>query len=189
MIRFFNRGKNEIFDFLNEHKEAVIKPLFNKGGEGVFHLSGKDKGIDSVISSSTQNETRVALVQKYLPEVKAGDKRIILLDGMPIGALARIPKVGEFRANMNQGASIKPADLSKRDLEICEALKPYLQKDGLYFTGIDVIDDYLIEVNVTSPTCLQEIERFTGRQLAKEIVVWAMERAVSGVGLVARSNS
>ena len=76
---------------------------------------------------------------------------------------------------MNQGANIKPAVLSKRDLEICEELKPYLQKDGLYFTGIDVIGDYLIEVNVTSPTCLQEIERFTGRQLAKEIVLWAIE--------------
>ena len=176
----------EIKDFLSDNKESVLKSLFYMGGREVFYLNKSSKESSSIIESAVQKEGMV-LIQKYLPEVKAGDKRIILLDGMPIGALARIPKVGEFRANMNQGASIKPADLSKRDLEICEALKPYLQKDGLYFTGIDVIGDYLIEVNVTSPTCLQEIERFTGRQLAKEIVVWAMERAVSGVGIVARS--
>ena len=171
--------KNEIFNFLNEHKEAVIKPLFNKGGEGVFHLSGKDKGIDSVISSSTQNETRVALVQKYLPEVTSGDKRIVLLNGEPLGAIYRIPKEGEFRANVRRGASVKECKLSKRDLEICRTLKPHLIKDGIYFASIDVIGDYLIEVNVTCPASLQEVERCTGRNAAKEIVSWAVERTVS----------
>ena len=165
----------EMKDFLSDNKEAVLKSLFFMGGREVFYLNKDSKDSSSIIESAIQKEG-IVLIQKYLPEVKAGDKRIILLDGTPIGALTRIPKAGEFRANMNQGASIKSTTLSQRDLEICEVLKPYLQKDGLYFTGIDVIGDYLIEVNVTSPTCLQEIERFTGRQLAKEIVLWAIEK-------------
>ncbi|MBI3590414.1 MAG: glutathione synthase [Candidatus Melainabacteria bacterium] len=169
--------KNEILDFLNEHKEAVIKPLYDKGGGGVFYLSKNMNNVQSIIEISTQDGTKVAMVQKYIPEVIKGDKRIILLNGNPIGAILRIPKVGEFRANMNRGASVEHCELNKRDLEICETIKPHLQKDGLYFTGIDVIGNYLTEINVTSPTGLQEIERFTGRSLAKEIIDWAIETA------------
>ena len=169
-------NKNEIVDFLNEYGEAVIKPLFNKGGEGVFYLNKNDlNGANLLIDSSISNG-KFSLAQMFIKEVKLGDKRIILLNGHPIGALLRIPKPGEFRANMNQGASIAKCELRKRDLEICEELKPYLIKDGLYFAGIDVIDKYLTEVNVTSPTCLQEIERFTHRKLAREIVEWAIEK-------------
>ena len=166
--------KNEILDFLDEYKEAVIKPLFNRGGEGVFYLNKKDKSIDLVIEQSTQGETKAALVQKYLSEVKDGDKRIILLNGSPLGAMYRVPKAGEFRANVRRGATVKACELSKRDLEICETLKPALIKDGLYFTSIDVIGNYLIEVNVTCPASLQEVERCTGRAAAKEIVEWAI---------------
>ena len=171
--------KNEILNFLDKHKEAVIKSIFNKGGEGVFYLNKDDKSVDSVIESSIQGGKKVALIQKYLPEVKAGDKRIVLLNGEPLGAIYRIPKEGEFRANVRRGASIKACQLSKRDLEICETLKPSLQKDGIYFTSIDVIGDYLIEVNVTCPASVQEVERCTGRAVAKEIISWAVE-AVAG---------
>ena len=101
-------------------------------------------------------------------------KRIILLNGNPLGAIYRVPKAGEFRANVRRGATVKACELSKRDLEICETLKPALIKDGLYFTAIDVIGDYLIEVNVTCPASLQEVERCTGRAAAKEIVEWAI---------------
>ncbi len=177
-------SKNEILEFLDKHKEAVIKPLFDKGGEGIFYLNKSIQNTNAIIETSTQEETRLALVQKYIPEVTVGDKRIILLNGEPMGAILRIPKVGELRANMNRGASVKPCEISKRDLEICEALKPFLQKDGLYFTGIDVIGNYLTEVNVTSPTGIQEIEKLTGKSLAPEIIKWAVEKAINNSSLL-----
>lgn len=170
--------KTEILEFLSQYNEAVIKPLFNRGGEGVFYLNKNDKSVALIIEQSTQGETKAALVQKYLPEVKAGDKRIVLLNGSPLGAIYRVPKPGEFRANVRRGATVKACELSKRDLEICETLKPALKQDGLYFTSIDVIGDYLIEVNVTCPASLQEVERCTKRPVAKEIVDWAIETIV-----------
>ena len=171
-------SKTEILEFLTEHKEAVIKPLFTMGGEGVHYLNIENKKSLSVIENSLNANSHV-LVQKYLPEVKNGDKRIMLLNGVPLGGISRIPKEGEFRANMGQGGTAKPYKLSQRDLEICEILKPFLEKDELYFTGIDLIGDYLIEVNVTSPTCLQEVERFDKKQLAKEIIQWAVNYAMT----------
>lgn len=173
--------KIEILEFLNEHKEAVVKPLFDKGGGGVFYLNANLKNVQAIIDLSINDETRVALVQKYIPEVINGDKRIILLNGEPLGAVLRIPKVGEFRANMSRGASVKSCTLTKRDLEICKTLSPHLRKDGIYFAGIDVVGDYLTEVNITSPTGLQEIERFDRKPLAKEIVGWAIETANSAI--------
>lgn len=172
-----SNSKDEIVDFLNRSKEAVIKPLFDKSGSGVFYLNKNVQNANAIIESSVHDGNKFALIQEYIPEVVTGDKRIILLDGEPIGAMMRVPKKGELRANMSRGASVKPAKLSKRDLEICEALKPHLKEDGLFFTGIDVIGKYLTEVNVTSPTGLQEIERFNGKSLAKEIVEWAIERS------------
>lgn len=170
-------NKAEILDFINHHKEAVIKPLFNKGGEGVFYLNSKINN-ESAINQSILNENHPALVQKFIPEIKNGDKRIILLNGNPLGAIYRIPKQGEFRANVRHGASIKPCVMSRRDFEICEILKPYLLKNKIYFASIDVISDYLIEVNVTCPASLQEVERCTGRKVAKEIVEWAIESRI-----------
>lgn len=172
-----SNNKDEIADFLNSSKEAVIKPLFDKSGGGVFYLNKNVQNANAIIEASVHDGNKFALIQEYIPEVVTGDKRIILLDGEPIGAMMRVPKKGELRANMSRGASVKPAKLTKRDLEICEALKPHLKEDGLFFTGIDVIGKYLTEVNVTSPTGLQEIERFNGRSLAEEIVEWAIERS------------
>lgn len=167
--------KEDILRFLKEFSEAVIKPLYDKGGSGIFYLNKNLENAQAIIEISTKNETSVVLVQKYLPEVAGGDKRIVLLNGEPLGAVLRVPKPGEFRANMSRGAVVKAYKLTKRDLEICEVLKPHLQKDGLYFTGIDVIGDYLTEVNVTSPTGLQEIERLDGRPVAEEIIRWAVK--------------
>lgn len=168
--------KSEIINFLNEQSEAVIKPLFNRGGEGVFYLNKNDSKVSLIIDQSTQNETKAALIQKFLPEVKDGDKRIILLNGDPLGAIYRIPKQGEFRANVRRGATVKACELSKRDLEICKTLKPALQKEGIYFASIDVIGDYLIEINVTCPASVQEVERSIKRPIAKEIVNWAIAK-------------
>lgn len=167
--------KNEIIDFVNEYKEAVVKPLFDKGGGGIFYIDKESKSTYTIIEAVTKDETHTVLVQKYIPDVVNGDKRIILLNGNPIGAILRVPKAGEFRANMNKGASVKACNLSKRDLEICEAIKPFLQRDGLYFTGIDVIGNYLTEINVTSPTGLQEIQKLNGTSPADEIIQWAMD--------------
>lgn len=172
-----SNNKDEIVDFLNSSKEAVIKPLFDKSGGGVFYLNKNVQNANAIIEASVHDGNKFALIQEYIPDVVIGDKRIILLDGEPIGAMMRVPKKGELRANMSRGASVKSTKLTKRDLEICEAIKPSLQKDGLFFTGIDVIGKYLTEVNVTSPTGLQEIERFNNRPLAQEIVRWAVERS------------
>ena len=170
--------KNEVLEFINEYNDIVIKPIFNKGGEGIFHLNKNTKDLNYVLDEASQNESKVILVQKYIPEVTGGDKRIVLLNGSPLGAIKRIPKAGEFRANVRRGALVKAYELTQRDFEICEALKPYLVKDGIYFSSIDVIGNYLIEVNVTCPASLQEVERCTGKKAAKEIVEWALSNRV-----------
>jgi glutathione synthase len=170
--------KAELLNFLNEYKEVVIKPLFNNSGEGVLYLSKDDRNASHVIEANLQSDAGMLLVQKYIPDVMSGDKRIILLNGVPIGAILRIPKAGEFRTNIHRGASVAAYELSRRDLEICEALKSYLLRDGLYFTAIDVIADSLIEINVTSPAGLQEVEQCTGSPVAKEIIEWAIEKVI-----------
>ena len=170
--------KEELLDFLNQHKEAVIKPLFNKGGEGVFYLNINSINVNSIIEESLTNNHTV-VIQKYLSEVLNGDKRIILLNGEPLGGIIRVPKPGEFRAHISRGASFKPLILSQRDIEICNALKPFLIRDGIYFAAIDLIGDYLIEVNVTCPANLYETEQAVNKPLSKIIVEWAIEKAVS----------
>ena len=168
--------KEELLSFLNKQKEAVIKPLFNKGGEGVFYLNINSINVNSIIEESlTNNHTMV--IQKYLPEVLDGDKRIILFNGEPVGGIIRVPKPGEFRAHISRGASFKPLTLSKRDLEICNALKPFLIRDGIYFAAIDIIGDYLIEVNVTCPANLYETEQSINKPLSKMLIEWAVNEA------------
>ena len=166
-------NKNEIISFLNVHKEIVVKPLFNKGGEGVFYLKLGDVNVNQIVELYTDGMKKI-IVQKYLPEVLTGDKRIILLNGDPVGAIVRIPKEGEFRTHISRGASFKSHALSKRDLEICEAIKPFLIKQRLYFVAIDVIGDYLIEVNFTCPANLYETEQSVGKPLTKMVIEWAI---------------
>lgn len=165
-------NKKELLDFLREHNEVVIKPLFHKGGIGVFYLKSNDRNSISIIEKSLKSNS-VLMIQKYLPYVKHGDKRILLLNGEILGGILRVPQKGEFRAHISRGARYKKLRLSRRDLEICKKLKPYLQRDGLYFVGIDLIGDYLIEINVTCPANLREAGECHGKPLAEKIIKWA----------------
>lgn len=168
-------NKEDADCFFKEHKNIVIKPLFEKGGNGVFHLKDSDK--DGAIQKSLSNGEPLIL-QKYIPEVETGDKRILLFNGEPVAGLLRVPKEGEFLSHISRGAKYQKLELSKRDLEICKALKPYLVKDGLYFTAIDIIGDYLIEINVTCPSNIIEAGECVDRDLAYEFVDWAANKSV-----------
>jgi glutathione synthase len=144
--------------------------LFGNGGAGVFHIRPGDDNLNSLLEMFTQLYREPIIVQRYLPEVRQGDKRIILIDGIAAGAVNRVPAAGESRSNMHVGGRPEKSALTKRETEICEAIGPTLKERGLVFVGIDVIGDYLTEINVTSPTGLQEINRFDGTTL--EVELW-----------------
>ena len=155
--------------FREEHGDIILKPLYGNGGVGVFHVTPEDENLNALLEMFTVLYREPIIVQRYLPEVRAGDKRIILIDGEAAGVINRVPAAGEARANMHVGATPLKAELTARDREICEAIGPALRQRGLIFTGIDVIGDYLTEINVTSPTGLQEIDRFDGVNLEGQI--------------------
>ena len=164
--------KQVIREFVERQGKAVLKPLGGKAGEGILFLQPEDKNVNSLIELSTQKGKEPVMVQTFLPEAKAGDKRIILLAGDPIGALNRIPTGGDFRGNMAVGGRIAAAEITKRDEEICRAIAPTLIKDGLWFVGIDIIGGYLTEINVTSPTGVREIDRLNGVSLGEKVMGW-----------------
>lgn len=167
--------REEILAFRDSWKDIIVKPLFGNGGAGVFHAGPEDENLNALLELFTQLSSEPIIVQKYLPEIRQGDKRIILIDGKPAGAINRIPAKGEARSNLHVGGKAEKATLSKRDQEICAAIGPALQDKGLTFVGIDVIGPYLTEINVTSPTGLQEINRFDGVHLERDL--WdAIER-------------
>ncbi len=141
-------------------------------GEGILFLEPSDRNLNCLIEISTHRGKTPVMVQEFLPAVVQGDKRIILLEGQPIGAVNRIPSAGELRGNMAAGGTVAQVDLTQRDYEICQAIAPALQRDGLYFVGIDVIGGYLTEVNVTSPTGIREIDRLQGVSLGDRIMDW-----------------
>jgi glutathione synthase len=143
---------------LADFQNIVVKPLDGMGGSGVFRLTENDPNIGSIIETITQQETRTVMAQVYLPEIKAGDKRILVIDGEPLPyALARIPKAGELRGNLAAGGTGVAQPLSMRDWEIARNVGKVLKREGLFLAGLDVIGDYLTEINVTSPTCMVEI--------------------------------
>ncbi len=158
-----------IAEFRAEHGHIILKPLYGNGGAGVIHLAPGDDNLSSLLEMFTVLYREPIIVQRYLAEVRAGDKRIILIDGVAAGAINRVPADGEARANMHVGATPLQIELSPRDLEICETIGPELKKRGMIFVGIDVIGDYMTEINVTSPTGIQEISRFDGTNLAGQI--------------------
>jgi glutathione synthase len=160
---------DEIKAFRAEHKDIILKPIYGNGGAGVFHIGPDDENLNSLLDLLAQTVREPLMVQRYIPEIKQGDKRIVLIDGAPGGAVNRIPPAGDARANLHVGGRAQKATLSKRDLEICEALGPVLKQQGLVFVGIDVIGGWLTEINVTSPTGLQEIDRFDGVSLEARI--------------------
>jgi glutathione synthase len=152
--------KQEILAFRAEHKDIIVKPLFGNGGAGVFHIAPGDENLGALLELFTQLYREPIIVQRYLPEVRQGDKRIILIDGEPVGAINRVPAAGEARSNMHVGGRPEQAGLTARDKEICAAIGPALRERGMIFVGIDVIGNYMTEINVTSPTGLQEVNRF-----------------------------
>ena len=155
--------------FYSEHKDIILKPLFGNGGAGVFRVRPDDENLASLLEVFSQRSREPLIAQRYLPQVRQGDKRIILIDGKAAGVINRVPAEGEARSNMHVGGRAVKAVLSKRDREICEIIGPELARLGMIFVGIDVIGDYLTEINVTSPTGLQQINRFDGVSLEAQI--------------------
>jgi glutathione synthase len=156
-----------IREFLNEHGDIVLKPLDGMGGAGVFRVNGADHNISVIIETLTHYGTRTIMAQRYIPEISQGDKRILLIDGKPVPyVLARIPRKGESRGNLVAGGFGVAQPLTSRDHAIAKALGPYLHDQGLMLVGLDVIGDYLTEINVTSPTCMQEIKSLTDFNVA-----------------------
>ncbi len=158
-----------IKDFRAAHGDIIIKPLFGNGGAGVFHVAPGDENLSALLEMFTAMSREPVIAQKYLPEIRQGDKRIILIDGVAAGAINRVPPQGEARANMHVGARAEKTTLSAREREICATSGPSLAERGLIFAGIDVIGGYLTEINVTSPTGIQEIDRFDNVNLAARI--------------------
>jgi len=166
-----SRRMPEFMDFLAKlGGEMIVKPLGGKGGEGVFHLRHDDRNLFSILEQVTGFGTRWAMAQQYVPEVRRGDKRILLLDGEPLGAVLRVPAAGETRANLHVGGTAVRTGLDEHDLRIVERLRPHLLRDGLFFVGIDVIGGRLTEVNVTSPTGIQEIGALEGTRLEGRVI-------------------
>lgn len=164
--------------FMKEQgEEMVIKPLEGCGGSGVFYLNQKDRNTNALLETATDNGKRPVMAQRYIPEVRKGDKRIIVLDGEPLGAVLRVPREDENRGNIHVGGQCVKADLTPRDREICRVLSPSLKKLGLYFVGIDVIGDYLTEVNVTSPTGVQEINSLNKVNLERQVIDFVEKKA------------
>jgi glutathione synthase len=160
---------DEILAFRRAHKDIVVKPLFGAGGSGVFHVKPDDENLGAILEVFTHMYREPIIAQRYIPEIRKGDKRIILVDGKPAGAVSRMPVEGEARANFHAGGAARKAELTARETLICEAIGPALAERGLIFVGIDVIGDYLTEINVTSPTGIQEINRLSGTRIEADI--------------------
>ena len=174
-----SRDLEEIKEFKHKFKDIIIKPLYGNGGAGIFRLKEDDKNLTSLHELFSSFSSEPLIAQAFIPEVKNGDKRIILVDGDPVGAINRVPKAGEIRSNMHVGGKAERAKLSQREKEICSAIGPTLKSRGQIFVGIDVIGDYLTEINVTSPTGIQELERFDKKNIA-EMIWHAVEKKLNG---------
>jgi glutathione synthase len=164
------RDRSEIQAFRKEHGNIIVKPLYGNGGAGVFFIQEGDHNLASLIELFELNYPEPFMIQKYLPDVRKGDKRIIIIDGEPVAGLNRIPAEGEARSNMHVGGRPELSELTAREREICAAIAPALKERDMIFVGIDVIGDYLTEINVTSPTGIREIKRFGGPDIA--VMIW-----------------
>ena len=161
------RETNEIMKFKRQNKNIIIKPLYGNGGEGVFYIKDNDTNFNVILENFLNSSKEQFIVQKYIPEVKQGDKRIILINGEVVGAINRIPAKNETRSNMHVGGKPVKTSLNKNDKLICDAISPHLKSKGLFFVGIDVIGNYLTEINVTSPTGIREINRLNKTKIEK----------------------
>ncbi len=166
-----SRDRAELLAFMDQMGgEMIVKPLDGRGGEGIFFLRQDDKNLSSILEQSTQFGARRIMAQRFLPDVRLGDKRILLLDGEPLGGLLRVPSDGEVRANLHVGGRAEKGGLDEIDLRIIEAVAPWLKRDGLFFVGIDVIGGKLTEINVTSPTGIQEMGRLDGEAYEVRVI-------------------
>jgi glutathione synthase len=166
-----SRDKKLLKAFLEEQDDIIVKPLNGMGGASVFRVRQGDPNANVILETITDNGRQTAMAQRYIPEIVEGDKRILMIDGKPFPhALARIPAAGETRGNLAAGGSGKGVDLSDRDRWICDQVGPALREQGLLFVGIDVIGDYLTEINVTSPTCIRELDSIYGADIAGELM-------------------
>ena len=163
------RDRDEIRAFWKEHGDIIVKPLFGNGGAGVFRLRPGDENLTALLEMYELIQREPVMVQRYLPEIRQGDKRIILVEGEAVGGVMRVPAEGEARANLHVGGRPVKTELTPREREICAAIGPTLRAQGLVFVGIDVIGDWMTEINVTSPTGIQEIARLDGVEIAPKI--------------------
>ncbi len=176
---FVSRRIEDLLSFLDRlGGEMVIKPIGGCGGEGVLHLRADDSNLRSLLELATERETRHQMAQRYIPAVREGDKRIVLLEGEPIGAVLRVPLKDEVRANFHAGGRAQACEISERERQICAALRPALREHGILFAGIDVIGGYLTEVNVTSPTGIREIDKQSGTDIGG-LLMQAIERRLA----------
>ena len=172
------RDMDRIRAFVKEQGgRAIVKPWDGNGGRGIFVLEEGDRNLGVILETVTADGSDAVMVQRFIPEIAQGDKRILLVDGEPRGAFLRVPPKSDHRGNMHVGASVEPCEMTERDLHICARLRPYLKENGLVFTGIDVIGDRLTEVNVTSPTGIQECTTLYGSDIAAEVVAVVLERS------------
>jgi glutathione synthase len=172
------RSADQIKAFRQEHKDIVVKPLYGNGGAAIFRIAQGDTNLNSLIELMGLTFREPIMVQLYLPEVRGGDKRIILVGGEIAGAINRVPAADETRSNLHVGGRAEAATLTARDREICARLGPALKKRGLIFVGIDVIGDYLTEINVTSPTGIRQVRAFGGPDIAA--MIWDVIEAKVG---------
>jgi glutathione synthase len=159
--------------------EMIVKPLDGHGGEGVFLARSGDRNLNAILEAVTLFETRPIMGQRYIPEIRNGDKRLIVLNGEPLGCTLRVPRDDEHRGNIHVGGNCVKADITPRDREICRMLRPRLERDGLYFVGLDIIGDFLTEVNVTSPTGIQEIDRLDSANLEARVIDFVESRVAA----------
>ncbi len=166
-----SRNQGQLRDFVAEHDEVILKPLEGMGGASIFKVTASDPNTSVILETLTEHGSRYAMAQRFIPEISAGDKRILLIDGKPVPyALARVPAKGELRGNLAAGGTGVGVALSERDYWICEQVAPKLREMGLIFVGIDVIGDYLTEINVTSPTCIRELDKQYGLDIAGDLM-------------------
>ena len=161
---------NDLMNFAEVNEDVVIKPLGGKGGQGVIRLNKESPGIKALIQLITSQEQLPVMMQKFIPEVQNGDKRIIIVNGDPLGSINRIPQSGDFRSNLAMGGQAQKSSLTSKEINICLELSKHLKDEGLFFVGIDVINGMLSEINVTSPTGLREIEKLSNNNISEEVI-------------------
>ena len=165
-----SRNYESLLNFREKYKNIIIKPLYGNGGNGVFYIKENDKNFNSIVETFLERSSEPFIFQEYIEDIKKGDKRIILFNGDPVGAINRIPSENDIRANLHVGGVAEKTYLTKKEIEICKEIGPSLMKNGLVFAGIDIIGEKLTEINVTSPTGFREIFQFDGVNLAKKLL-------------------